>query len=67
MMYPILSVEDMTFLLNATPATFPVSRSMKAGPPLFPGLIAASIWIPSNRAAWLYLTYRQCARVMSDE
>jgi hypothetical protein len=33
------------------PATLPSSMSAKAGPPLLPGLMAASIWMPSSLVA----------------
>ncbi len=39
-MYPVLSAEVRPW--NATPTTLPFWRT---GPPEFPGLIAASIWI----------------------
>jgi hypothetical protein len=38
----MLSIDDPMFFEKATPATRPFSMSLKAGPPLLPGLMAAS-------------------------
>ena len=44
--YPMFSASSCFRLWNATPTHSPLA--LNAGPPLFPELIAASIWTPNR-------------------